>query len=296
MNLIHISAILSHSQPFSMTAGMTFTLPLGIPKPEPSVTLQAAFSLCYEDKPEALKHLVEKLSPLPLKTLFKNNDFMSYLISKEPGPSVQHENLRPALSSLRPWLMKSLGGSSLLTFYKDFLKLHGEWVMAATEQIAYDIHAQLIQALYIDKNDKKLIAHLEKHFPNITSRLSTMPSLDRTQYNDLVTKTHEHLRTKTFALADKLFELKRSDEFWRNHGRLLANMESSEQELKEIRAKKAAAKARAEAVYARNTRPNSRQMGLTGMRPHAPHILHSVAEFTAEECGNYFNFNDTIVA
>jgi hypothetical protein len=274
---------------------MTFTLPLRAPKASNSVTLLACFTLCYEGKPAALAHLLEKKTPLPLKDLFPNNEFMAYIISKEPGPSVQYENLRPALTALRSWLRVSANGRKLLTFYKDFLQLHGQWVVAAAEQEAFEIHTHLTHALYLNTGDQRLMAHLKKHVPDVAGKLAINPMGNRAEWDASIKATQEHLKQKTYAFAEHLHALKTSDAFWTQHGRLLAAIELSEKKLRNLRAREASHGSHLRTARRRNDRVTVRQMGTSGTVPHLPHVEDSVRDFTKEEKLSYFNFNETVV-
>ncbi|KEF55223.1 uncharacterized protein A1O9_08877 [Exophiala aquamarina CBS 119918] len=279
---------------------MTFTLPMrtSLKSPSNSVTLLPAFTLCYEDKPEALAHLLEKKTPLPLKNLFTNNEFMAYVITKEPGPSVQYENLRPALTALRPWLRVSANGSKLLTFYKDFLQLHGQWVVAAAELAGFEIHTQLMHALHLHRGDETLMAHLKKHIPQLASKLATTPSpiTNRAGWDASVKTTQDKLKSKAFSFAERLHALKTSDTFWTQHGRLLAAIELSEKKLRNLRAANAGHTSHLGSARRRNDRVTVRQLGTSGTIPHPPHVEESIRDFTKEEKASYFNFNETVVS
>jgi len=275
---------------------MTFSLPMrATPKsPSNSVTLLPTFTLCYEDKPKALIHLLETKTALPLKDLFTNNEFMAYVISKEPGPSVQYENLRPALTALRPWLRVSASGSKLLAFYKDFLQLHGQWVVAAAQQAGFEIHTQLMHALYLQKGgDEQLVAHLKKHIPDLANKLSTTdnPIPNRAEWDATVKTTLEKLKAKATSLAEHLHDLKTSSTFWTQHGRLLAAIELSETKLRNMRALNAGHSTHMGSARRRNDRVTLRQLGTSGTVPHLPHFEESVRDFTKEEKASYFNFN-----
>ncbi|KAK5053262.1 hypothetical protein LTR84_002236 [Exophiala bonariae] len=278
---------------------MTFNLPLRLSSSNPSssITNHPSFAFCYADKPAALTHFLEKKSPLAPKDLFANHEFMTYIMSKEEGPTVQYENLRPALTALRPWLRLSPNGRKLLNFYKDFLQLHGQWVMAATEQASYEIHIQLTIAVYLKRGrDQKLLAQMEKDLPGITVAIMNHQTPCPPNFEKCTQAKIAAMSQKTNELVRRLTDLKKSNEFKTQHSRLLATMALAEKKLEKMRSQRKSREAAQAALRRSNDSDNVRQLGTTGMVRHLPHVEESLREFTEEEKDTYFNFNEPVAS
>lgn len=278
---------------------MTLTLPLR-GRVSPTLTLDPIFSLLYEDNEKNLKHLIDNKAPLPLHDVVHNSEFMEYLLNKEPGPKVEYANLRPALTAMRAFLIMSPHGKKLLAFYKHLLQLQGRWAVAVAEMLTFNIYLKLTQVLYIDRDDKKLMAHIIKLVPDAAFKIATYTTGDRRQFSMMVKSEKDRLLKETRAAAENLFNLKVSNDFWNQHGKLVAAIEHSEKKLQESRERHARRKherlQRVLAAQARNEATLSRQMGMAGMTPHLPHVENSVCEYTRELREDYFRFDGNIVS
>ncbi|EXJ83085.1 hypothetical protein A1O1_06703 [Capronia coronata CBS 617.96] len=268
---------------------MAFSLPVRIATP-PSLILDPIFSLLYEDNEASLTHFITNKSPLPLGGVINDPAVMDYLLSREPGPKVEYKNLRPALAVLRPFLSVSLYGKKLMAFYKQLLQLQGRWAIAAAEMVTFDVYVKFYITLFIDHSDKKLADHVFKVVPGAAYSIATYTAGSREQFNLMVKAEKERLIKNTRAAAAKLFDFKVSKDFFQQHGKLVAAIEHSEKKLKDcrektIRRKREAAHRRAAMVAAaqeRNEAALHRQMGMSGLTAHVPHVEDSVVDWTEE--------------
>lgn len=285
------------SKSSNMSSTTTFTLPLRVAVPK-SLTLDPVFSLLYEDNKKALTQLVDYKTPLTVKDIIINEAFIDYVISKEPGPKVQYQNLRPALSAIRPFLTASPNGNKLMAFYKNLLQLQGRWIMASSEFLAFDMYFKLMLSIFMDQDDKKLMAHVTKMVSGAQKKVESLKNFDRNQFTMLMSSERERLQKVAHAAVEPLFHLKVSKDFWTQHGKLVAAIEHHEKKLLEIRERnarrKAEREARLRALRASNTANLSRQMGMAGKTPHLPHVEDSVCDYTKEVCNDYFSFNSII--
>ena len=277
-----------------MPSPLTFNLALRSAVPS-SLVVEPAFTLLYEDNHQALKHLIDNKTPLPLQNVVQNPNFMSFILEKERGPKLEYDNLRPVLSAMRPWMLASTNGQKLMDFYRTLLRLQGKWAVAAAEMITFDIYVKLIQVLYIDRDDDKLLTHIHKHFPNAQNKIASFTISDRQQFNVLITTEKDRLAKQTWTAADALFSFKTSDHFLTQHSKLVATIEYYEKKLKELRDKTARRRrehiAKRMAARSLNEATVNRQMGMSGMVPHAPYVERSVEEYVNEMRERYFNFN-----
>lgn len=280
-----------------MSSTMTFTLPLRAMAPS-SLTLDPVFSLLYEDNEKGLTRLLDNKSPLLRAEILRNKPFMEYLMTKEPGPKVEYQNLRPALTALRSFLIVSPQGKKLLEFYRHLLQLQGHWAIATAEMLAFDMYVKITQSVYIDRADDKLMSHITKLVPTAAEKLAKHGAFDHGQFDMILVEERARLGEASRDAAEKLFNLKVSQDFWGQHGKLVAAIEHSEKKLQEIREKtlrrKREHEARRRAAYASNEALRDRQMGMAGMTPHSPQVERAVVGWVKDVKDDYFSFNDSI--
>ncbi|EXJ69463.1 uncharacterized protein A1O5_07499 [Cladophialophora psammophila CBS 110553] len=278
----------------NMSSTTTLTLPLRTAPPK-SVTLDPYFTLLYEDNKKALKHFLDNKVPLPVNDILATPRLVEYLLSKEPGPKVQYENLRPALTAIRSFLLSSPGGKKLLAFYKHLLKVQGRWLMTTAELIGFELYIKLTHALFISRDDKKLLAHFVKVIPGAVSKVANYTDIDRATFDALLNLEKNRLQEASTTATDNLFNFKVSKEFYHTHGKLLTAIEIHEAKLEELRERaarrKAERQARIRAAYAANAVTFSRQMGMAGMIPYHPQVEASVCQYAKEICEEFFSFN-----
>ncbi|OAG37078.1 hypothetical protein AYO21_08726 [Fonsecaea monophora] len=272
----------------------TLTLPLRT-APSKSVTLDPYFTLLYEDNKRSLQHFLDNKAPLPGKIVLATPRFVEYLLSKEPGPKVQYENLRPALSAIRSFLVSSPGGKKLLAFYKHLLQLQGRWLMATAELVSFELYIKLTHNLFISRDDKKLMAHCIKVIPDALSKVANYSNVDRATFDTILNLEKNRLQEASSTAADILFNFKVSKDFYLTHGRLLTAIEVHEAKLEELRVRaarrKAERQARIQAAYARNSSPFSQQIGMVGMTPVHPHVEASISQYAQAIRDEFFSFN-----
>ncbi|KIW58113.1 hypothetical protein PV05_02663 [Exophiala xenobiotica] len=282
-----------HNLKMSLTT--TLTLPLRGVRPK-SLTLDPIFTVLYENNEQALSQLVYNRAPLPLDTVVQNPTFLEYLLTKEPGPGIEYDKLRPAVSALRGYLVMSSYGKQLLDFYRASLQYQGQWIVAAAEQCAFEIWAKLVQALFIDRNDKQLLTSIIKIIPNAAVDLWTNDFINHNQFNTLVVNEQARLRRATQEAGHRLYLFKTSTNFWNQHCKLVASIEHCEKKLQELRNRAAERKSKREegarTVCMQNEGNLHRQMGMAGMTPHLPHVEDSVVDWVKETKNDLFNFDD----
>ncbi|EHY53351.1 hypothetical protein HRR83_003561 [Exophiala dermatitidis] len=278
---------------------MSFSLPVRVAAPR-TLCLDPIFSLLYEDNEASLTHFLKNQAPLPIKGIINNPTVMDYLLSREAGPKVEYKNLRPALAALRPFLSRSANGKTLLAFYRKLLQLQGRWVIAAAEMVTFDMYTKLYQALFIDRNDQRLLDHIVKVVPNAAQIIATKTTCTAEQFALMVQDEKERLAKDTRAAAEKLFDYKVTNEFFQQHGKLLASIEICEKQFKAARARlnrrrQEAMDRRAAGLvtaYERNIATLPRQMGMAGMTPSTAEMEQSVIEWAQKAGRMCFNTPD----
>jgi hypothetical protein len=277
-----------------MSAVMNFTLALRDALPCTSITLDPVFSLLYEDNKATLSHLVNLQKPLDLKQAFPNNKFMAWVTDNEPGPKVQYQNLRPALSAMKSWLQQSASGKDLIRFYRDFIQLHGKWALAAAQYVLFYIHCKLTQALYFGQGDAKLIAQITKYVPDAQDKINAVGKLDLEKFNLLVKNKKATLLAKAYDAGKELFDFKVTQTFCKQHAKLVGTIEATEKKMHQIRERNGRVtklQQKRRALRQRNEANALRQMGATALSPQSSHVQTSVRQFVDEESNHYFDFN-----
>ncbi|KAK5322376.1 hypothetical protein LTR93_005579 [Exophiala xenobiotica] len=280
-----------------MSLTTTLTLPLRGVRPK-SLTLDPIFTVLYENNEQALSQLVYNRAPLPLDAVVQNPAFLEYLMTKEPGPGIEYNKLRPAVASMRGYLVMSSYGKQLLGYYRHLLQYQATWIIAAAEQCAFEIWAKLIQALLIDRNDKQLLTSINKTIPDAAVALCTTGFINNQQFATLVVNEQTRLRKATQQACQRLYLFKTSTNFCNQHCKLVASIEHCEKKLQELRDRTAARKHQREesarTVSNQNGANIHRQMGMAGMTPHLPHVETSVVDWVKETKNDYFNFDDFV--
>jgi hypothetical protein len=223
---------------------------------------------------------------------------MEYLMAKEPGPKLEYQNLRPALTALRGFLMVSPNGQKLMAFYKQLLQLQGRWAMAAAEMLAFDTYIKMVHVLFVDRDDPTLVAHMTKVVPIAAYKIAANSIPTRAHFDQILQAEKDRLHQATRAAAERLFDFKVSKDFWNQHGKLVTAIEHCEKKLKELREKTVRRKCEREEArrlaYERNEAMRHRQMGMAGMTPHSAQVERAVVQWVRESKEDYFSFNDPI--
>lgn len=234
----------------------TFALPVRRLVPKTSVTLDPVFTLVYEDNKAALKDFLKDKMPLDLDESLRDQKFMDYILSKEPGPSVEYKNLRPALSAMRGFLDCSPEGKKLMGFYKYFLQLQAHWAIATAEMYLFETYANMSRALFIDHSDEKLLAHIEEVYPEGLQLVEANKKVDAPVLENCLLRQLNSLREIHLIAGEKLFDFKVSKDFFTQHGKLVTAIEVHEKKLEEVRERelrrKAARAARVKAAREAN--------------------------------------------
>ncbi|OAP55283.1 hypothetical protein AYL99_10256 [Fonsecaea erecta] len=285
--------MLPPKEPNTSSTTTTFTLPLRA-APAKSLTLDPYFTLLYEDNKTALHHFLHDKAPLPVKDILATPRFVEYVLSKEPGPKVQYENLRPALTAIRSFLLSSSGGKRLLAFYKHLLQIQGRWLIATAELVGFELYVKLTHALFISRDDKKLLAHFVEVIPDTVSKVADYSTLDKASFDSLFASEKSRLQEACFTATDGLFDFKVSRAFYHSHGKLLTAIEIHEAKLQELRERaerrRAERQARIQAAYARNSATVYRQMGMGARLTHTPHADASICEYTKRIFDEFLSF------
>lgn len=254
----------------------------------------AEFFCLYLDRPEALLHFLNVKAPIPLDTLLENNSLVAYLVSKEPGPNIQHAGVRRVLQATRGWFLASPTRTKLMEFYNDYLQLRSRWLMAKVEAIAFATHSHLTQAIYFAKGNKPLIEIFKTQLPNVDldSKLKDFPAMTIDQYLQVMTPTYQRLRIKADDLDKKLSEIKSSEEMRVAHGALLNCIHAYQTSVMAVKNREYEKRVRIHQAQQRNNATTRRQMGNAGKNPLAPRVVRTVKEFVREEQQKYLTFDN----
>ncbi|KIX05546.1 uncharacterized protein Z518_06418 [Rhinocladiella mackenziei CBS 650.93] len=266
------------------TTNLTLQLRPTVPS---SITLDPLFTLLYEDNRKALTHLIDRKAPLPLNDVLENATFVEFVMSKEPGPKVEYQNIRPAFTALRAYLVLSPTGKKLMTFYKTLLQMQARWVIATVEVLTFDIYVKLTQVLYIDRDDKRLMAQMIKYVPDAAVRIATHTTGDRTAFNKSIFAQKKRLTSAVVTAAETLFNYKVSPEFVQNHGKLLVAIELGGKKVQAARENHVRHQAKIHQARERNKAMDARQIGMAGMIPQLPRFEDSSLEYVndmKDEC------------
>ncbi|OQU98308.1 hypothetical protein CLAIMM_04113 [Cladophialophora immunda] len=168
--------------------------------------------------------------------------------------------------------------------------------MATAQLVSFELYVKLTYALFISRDDKKLLDHFIKVIPGALSKVANYSNVDRASFDTLLNLEKNRLQEASFSAADSLFNFKVSKEFYHTHGKLLTAIEVHEAKLEELRERaarrKAERQARIQAAYTRNSATLNRQMGMAGMTPHHPQVEASVCQYTKEIRNEFFSFNE----
>ena len=283
-----------NSRMSSTTTAPTFNLALRTspPKPRPSLVDDPIFVMLYANNLANLRHVINNKTPLPRKAVLENAKLVEYVQSQEPGPAVQYENIRPALSAVRSFLVTSHQGKQLLSFFKKVLQVQGLYITTSAEVLAFEIFVKLYHSYFIAHNDQKLIDHVQKIVPEARYVSFTCTNADLTYFDMFVATERPRFHGACSTANDNILKMKCSKEFLYMHGRLLTTIEMHEAQLKKARDREirriAERRARAQAAFIQNGYGLNRQMGTAGLTAHTQHVEDSVVEFTRETRYEFF--------
>lgn len=262
---------------------------------EVKIVETAEFFCLYLNQPKALLHFLNVKAPVPLESLLENNNLVTYLVTKEPGPNIQHAGVRRVLQATRGWFLASPTRTKLMEFYNDYLQLRSRWLMAKVEAIAFATHSHFTQEIYFAKDNRILVEMLKSHLPNIDldSKLNDFPVMTIDQYLQVMTPTYQRLRAKADDLDKQLADVKSSEQMRVAHGSLLNCINAYETSVMAVKNREYEKRVRIHQAQQRNNATTRRQMGNAGKNPLAPRVVRTVKEFVREEQQKYLSFDNT---
>jgi hypothetical protein len=270
-------------------------IPLPAPSAAPTSLIEdPVFKVLYADNPTNLRHFLETQAALEradLKDLFK------YVESRgEPGARIQYANIPWMMKAMRPFLDTSGQGAKIIKYYREVLRIRGNYILTTAEMLAYEIVVKMTQALFIYGNDKQLRSHICRVVPEAQLLIRRYNEYEISFFNlSFNTQRLAHQHANAVAIRD-LLNLKESEDFSRKHRQLLKANETHETKLRELRQRsakrKAERKAKLQALRERNDAGLHRQMGMSGLTPLTLPVAEAVVDFVEGISTEYFPHAD----
>ena len=114
-------------------------------------TFQIHHILFHEEKDLAIKwQSLTTKAPFPVTKVLQNKAIVDLLLPTEPGPKVDYERLRTNLNQLRPYVIKTPSGPSLLSFFGSLFIARAHWLNAAARLEAFRSHDRTLYTYYVE--------------------------------------------------------------------------------------------------------------------------------------------------